>query len=516
MGNLFMKLPRSFFAIVLSVVLVLVLFKSVNAQSLNQSDTGSSDPQEIINPSDVSGPDTQETPNSETTGGTNIEIDRNIFDKNFESAPVEQAVEQFEELQAVEIGERFGTSFYGDVASASDIADTLKNLCQQTGQNAALLYVASLQDKLNLILILPSGAPQSSSSNSKCLNSATTNLEPIRKDIPEATHSIVQKVAQDLRSKITNYRNEKNNYLVPSQQLYQWIVAPFETILQANKIDTLVFSMDSGLRSIPIAALHDGKQFIIEKYSVALIPSFSLTDTRFAPIAKTEVLAMGVSESTEDQIPLPFAGVEISTLTNKIWQGQSQSLLNNASTIENLKSVSSKQRFGIIHLATHGQFNPGELSQSYIQLWNEKIRLNQLRSLSQELKWSAEPKVEMLVLSACTTALGNDEAELGFAGLAVQAGVKTALGSLWYVSDEGSLALMTKFYDELKAKSLRSLALREAQLGMLKGEVRIEDGKLRLAENNFVPLPKELDAPDNMKLSHPYFWSAFTVVGNWN
>ncbi|MBD2357061.1 CHAT domain-containing protein [Tolypothrix sp. FACHB-123] len=499
-----MKLRRSFLVTVLSVALVLILFTSVNAQNRNQSD--------------VTGPIPEEPNITEptTTGGGGIEIDRTIFDRNFESAPVDQAVEQFEELQAVEIGERYGTSFYGDVASTKEIADTLRNLCQQTGQNAALLYVTSLQDKLDLILILPSGATQSSASNSKCLNSATANLEPIRKNIPEAKHSLVQKTAQDFRQKITNFRNEKNRYLVPSQQLYQWIVAPFETTLQANKINTLIFSMDSGLRSLPIAALNDGKQFIIEKYSVALIPSFSLTDTRFAPIAQSQVLAIGVSESTEDQVPLPFAGVEISTLTNQIWRGQSQSLLNNTSTIENLKSVSSKQKFGIIHLATHGQFNPGELSQSYIQLWNEKIRLNQLRSLSQELKWSAEPKVEMLVLSACTTALGNDEAELGFAGLAVQAGVKTALGSLWYVSDEGSLALMTKFYDELKTKSLRSLALREAQLGMLKGEVRIQDGKLRLAENNIVPLPPEIDAPENLTLSHPYFWSAFTVVGNWN
>ncbi|WP_242045457.1 MULTISPECIES: CHAT domain-containing protein [unclassified Calothrix] len=510
-----MKIPRSFLGIFLSVVLVLILFKSVNAQSLNQSDTTLPDNQEILNNnSDVTGPDTQELPNN--TDGDGIEIDRDVFDKSFESAPVEQAVEQFEELQAVEIGERFGTSFYGDVASAKEIADTLRNLCQQTGQNAALLYVTSLQDKLDLILILPSGAPQSSASNSKCLNSASANLEPIRKNIPEAKHNLVQKAAQDFRLKITNFRNEKNNYLKSSQQLYQWIVAPFETTLQANKINTVVFSMDSGLRSLPIAALHDGKQFIIEKYSVALIPSFSLTDTRFAPIAQSQVLAVGVSESTEEQVPLPFAEVEISTLTNKIWQGQSQSLLNTASTIENLKSVSSKQRFGIIHLATHGQFNAGELSKSYIQLWNEKIRLNQLRGLSQELKWSAEPKVEMLVLSACTTALGNDEAELGFAGLAVQAGVKTALGSLWYVSDEGSLALMTKFYDELKAKSLRSLALREAQLAMLKGEVRIEDGKLRLGENNLVSLPAEINAPENLRLSHPYYWSAFTVVGNWN
>lgn len=507
-----MKLPRSSFAIILSVALVLIFFQSVYAQSANQSDNGGSDTQEIVNPSDVTGPDIQET-NPNDTG---VEIDRDSFDQSFETAPIAQAVAQFEELQAFEIGERFGTSLYGEVTSASDIAQSLKNLCQQTGQNAALLYVASLKDKLDLILILPSGAQQTSSSNSKCLNSVSDKIEPIRKDIPEAKHSTVQKLAQEFRSKITNYRNQKNNYLAPSQQLYKWIVAPFEPALQSNKINTLIFSMDSGLRSIPIAALHDGKQFIIEKYGVALIPSFSLTDTRYAPIAKSEVLAVGVSESTEDQVPLPFAGIEVNTLTNKIWQGQAQALLNKASTIENLKSVSNIQRFGIIHLATHGEFNPGELTKSFIQLWNEKIRLNQLRTLSQELKWSADPKVEMLVLSACTTALGNNEAELGFAGLAVQAGVKTTLGSLWYVSDEGSLALMTKFYDELKATSLRSLALRQAQLAMLKGEVRIQDGKLRLSENNLISIPPELDVVENMTLSHPYFWSAFTVIGNWN
>ena len=122
----------------------------------------------------------------------------------------------------------------------------------------------------------------------------------------------------------------------------------------------------------------------------------------------------------------------------------------------------------------------------------------------------------MLVLSACRTALGNQQAELGFSGLAVQAGVKSVLGSLWYVSDQGSLALITKFYEQLKLTSLRSESLRQAQIGMLKGEVRITDKYLYLSPENRIALSPELANLDSINLSHPYYWSAFTMIGNWN
>ncbi|NET58419.1 MAG: CHAT domain-containing protein, partial [Symploca sp. SIO2E6] len=124
-----------------------------------------------------------------------------------------------------------------------------------------------------------------------------------------------------------------------------------------------------------------------------------------------------------------------------------------------------------------------------------------------------DPPVSLLVLSACRTAVGNDEAELGFAGLAVQAGVSTAMGSLWYVSDEGTLGLMTKFYEELKQIPVKAEALRQTQLAMLKGEVRIEDGQL-IVDNERIPLPPELAQLPDKDFSHPYYWSAFTLIGN--
>jgi CHAT domain-containing protein len=121
-----------------------------------------------------------------------------------------------------------------------------------------------------------------------------------------------------------------------------------------------------------------------------------------------------------------------------------------------------------------------------------------------------------MVLSACRTALGDQQAELGFAGLTIQTGVKTALGSLWYVSDEGSLALMTKFYEQLKTAPIKSEALQQAQLAMIKGQVRLEDRQLQLDEEKLFPLSPEVGVRQNMNLSHPYYWSAFTMIGNWN
>jgi CHAT domain-containing protein len=263
--------------------------------------------------------------------------------------------------------------------------------------------------------------------------------------------------------------------------------------------------MDSGLRSLPIAALHDGKGFLVERYSVGLMPSLSLTDTRYQDIRNSQVLAMG-AETFQDQKPLPAVPVEVSTISRRLWQGKS--FLDSAFTLQNLKTARQQQPFGIIHLATHGEFQPGAPSNSYIQLSDTKLHLDQLRQLG----WN-KPPVELLVLSACRTALGDEQAELGFAGFSVLAGVKSSLASLWYVSDQGTLALMTDFYEQLKVAPIKSEALRQAQLAMIKGEVRLEDGVLRTPSTDVI-LPPQLAVLRNQKLQHPYYWAAFTMIGN--
>jgi CHAT domain-containing protein len=296
-----------------------------------------------------------------------------------------------------------------------------------------------------------------------------------------------------------------DGYLAPAGQLYRWLVAPLEADLKALGIQNLAFVMDTGLRALPLAALHDGQQFLVEKYSVGLMPSLSLTDTRYKNIKNMQVLAMGAAKFPNLQ-PLPAVPVELSVITPSLWRGKS--FLNEAFTLENLKEQRQRQPFGMIHLATHATFRPGSPANSYIELWDSKLRLNQLSQLG----WN-DPPVELLVLSACRTALGDEQAELGFGGLAVQAGVKSALGSLWFVSDEGTLALMTQFYQQLKTAPIKAEALRQAQLAMLKGQVHIEGGKL-LTGKESVPLPPELAKLKDKNFEHPYFWAAFTMVGS--
>jgi CHAT domain-containing protein len=414
------------------------------------------------------------------------------------SGDINAAVQRFEESQVAQFSTYLGIEFFGKISSLEQTCQTLDELSQATDTKPALIYVVSHLDKLELLLILPS-------------------CQRVRRVIPEANRQVIDKVAQDFRTQIINPIADNSRNSSSAQQLYRWIVTPLEAELQANQIKSLVFCMDVGLRSIPLAALYNGQQFLIEQYSVALIPSFSLTDTRYQRLENLRLLAMGISKSTQKERPLPAVVVEVSNLTSQLWQGKA--LLDEDSTVNNFKAANRQERFGIIHMATHAEFQPGRASNSYVQFWDEKLRLEQLRQLSLELEWEAPPKIEMLVLSACRSALGDAQAELGFTGLAVQAGVKSALGSLWYVSDESTMALMAQFYQQLKTAKTRVEALRQAQLAMLKGEVRIQGGQLRLlveGQEQWILLPAELNLQDDLRLSHPYYWSAFTMIGNWN
>ncbi|MFB8789235.1 MAG: CHAT domain-containing protein [Potamolinea sp.] len=371
------------------------------------------------------------------------------------------------------------------IATLDQAQATLSRIEQATNFKSTFIYATFVDEQLELMLVTSSG-------------------KPILRRVEGADRTKVLQVAEEFQQTVTNARNRRG-YLPSAQQLYQWLIAPIEKDLQARGINNLAFIMDTGLRSIPLAALHDGQGFIVEKYSVGLMPTLSLTDTRYVDIRNMRVLAMGADKFPENN-PLPSVPVELETITNKLWQGKS--FLNNTFTLENLKEARKKEPFGIIHLATHGDFQTGDISRSFIQLWDKKLPVNEMRKLGLN-----NPPVELLVLSACRTALGDEQVELGFAGFAVSAGVKSALGSLWYVSDEGTLGLMTEFYKELKQAPIKAEALRRAQLAMLRGEVRLKGGKL-IASRETISLPSPLAQMGDRDLSHPYYWSAFTLIGN--
>ena len=317
------------------------------------------------------------------------------------------------------------------------------------------------------------------------------------------TRKQVLDVVSDYRRNVTNLRRP-GAYLQPATELHQFLLAPLEPHLQARGINNLSFIMDAGLRAIPLAALYDGEQFAIEKYSLGMMPSLSLTDTSYRDLRDRSILAMG-AEKFPQQNDLPAVPVELAMITETLWQGTAY--LDDAFTLNNFHAARQQGDYHIVHLATHGEFKAGAPSNSYIQFWDEKLSLDRLP----ELKLN-NPQVDLLVLSACRTALGDEQAELGFSGLAVMAGVKSAVGSLWYVNDQGTLAFMSHFYDRLQAHSTKAEALRQAQLAMLNGNIRVEGGQL-ITPSGGVDLPSELVGMSDRNLAHPYYWSAFTLIG---
>lgn len=391
----------------------------------------------------------------------------------------------------------FGSDLSSQSLKVDEIAAILGKIARQTRKKPALVYVVPGSKQLQVLLVMPQS-------------------QLIRRSIPEANSSVLFDVVQKFSQEITDPRKRtKTSYLATSKQLYQWLIAPLEPSLKAQNIDTLIFCMGGGLRTLPLAALNNGQQFLVEKYSIGLIPAFNITNTIYKDSKNSLVLAMGASKFT-DKTSLPAVPVELSNIFGNFlgiqspgpWQGKF--LLNQRFTLNNLKSQRASQRFGIVHLATHAEFLPGKPSNSYIQFWDTKLRLNQMR----QLQWN-NPLVELLVLSACSTALGDKDAERGFAGLAVHSGVKSALASLWSVSDEGTLALMVEFYQQLRIAPIKAEALRQAQIAMLRGEVRLEAGKLRGSTlRGGVSLPKNLAILENQNFSHPYYWAAFIMIGN--
>ncbi|MDY7002624.1 MAG: CHAT domain-containing protein [Cyanobacteriota bacterium] len=386
------------------------------------------------------------------------------------------------------------------ILTEASIREIFSQIEAQTKQKPAAIYVIThpnqLTDQiegielqnftsgLTLMLVLPDG-------------------KPIVKSIPDVEAKKLRRIAKEFYIEVSDPRTTG---WPAARQLYQWLIAPLEADLKKAGINTLLFYLDRELRSIPLAALYDGQNFLIENYNFSLIPSLNLTNASYEKLENAEILAMGMSEFV-DKPTLPSVPTEILTITEKLWSGEV--LLNQSFTLENLQKKRSEQTFKIIHIATHANFSPQ--NPPYIQLWDRKLPLKELRNL----EWHKQPQVELLVLSACETGLGNtSESEMGFAGLAHQAGVKSALASLWQVSDMGTLGLMVEFYRNLKSSSIKAEALRQAQLALLRGEVEIEADLLHSNGGDASISNTLAFRLQTENLSHPYYWAGFTMVGS--
>jgi len=410
----------------------------------------------------------------------------------------------------VAIEDRYNRSYaeyYGLVPSSvtpyAEVIRRLQRLEVEPGLRSALLYInfipaaispsdmgaaltnaAQDDDQLELMLITSSG-------------------DVVYRRFKNITRAQVTQATRAMQAGVTDPTS--NAYLPPAQQLYDWLINPVAAELKRRGIENLVFLVDYPLRALPFAALYDGENFLVQRYSIGTMPSFSLTSTVYRSLQTAEVLAMGASEF-DDRLPLPAVPKELRTITSDPRQGKV--FLNEDFTLQNLRTKRQTYPFPILHLATHSEFIAGDPSRSFVQLWDGKLQITQVP----ELDWSS-PQLELLVLSACKTALGDNEAELGFSGIAFYAGVRSVLGSLWYVSDEGTLVLMTEFYNQLAQTRTRSQALQQAQILMIEG--RIQPMQMTITSSPEVPR-FEVPSPSQeaARFQHPYYWAAFIMVGN--
>jgi CHAT domain-containing protein len=276
-------------------------------------------------------------------------------------------------------------------------------------------------------------------------------------------------------------------YLTQAQQLYDWLIRPIRGYLKDNGVNTLVFVPDGALRTIPFAALHDGEHFLIQDLAVAVVPGLSLVEPKALERRNPRLLLNGISVPVLGFAPLQFVTNELGSI-DQIYSGKSssQTLLNKQFTLAALQSKLRDDQFSIVHIASHGQFDR-DVHKTFVLTYDNKLSLDELEAAIRPSQYRGRP-VELLVLSACQTAAGDDRAALGLAGVAIKAGARSALASLWFVNDQSTSALVTEFYRQLQTPGLsKAQALQAAQIKLL----------------------------SDRRYRHPCYWSPYLIIGNW-
>lgn len=364
-----------------------------------------------------------------------------------------EAREAVELLKAAELRDYF----QDDCVDAARSRATRLDIVSQT---AVVVYPILLPDRTELLVSLPGGLK--------------------RFAVPVGADILTQEVRQFRRNLEKRTTRE---YLPHAQKLYDWLIRPLEADLASSRIDTLVFVPDGSLRTIPMAALHDGEQFLIRKYALATTPGLNLTDPRPIQREKIQVLAAGLTESVQGFPPLPHVSAELQALKDAY---QGDQLLDRDFLLPTMQKELRDQPFTVLHIASHGQFE-SDVRKTFLLTFDDKLTMDRLNQFVGLFQFRDDP-LELLTLSACQTAAGDDRAALGLAGIAIKAGARSALATLWYINDQASSVLVSEFYRQLQDPSIsRAVALQRAQLKLL----------------------------NDPRHEHPGYWSPFLLINNW-
>jgi len=326
--------------------------------------------------------------------------------------------------------------------------------------HTAILYPILLPDRLELLL-----------STSHGLQQVTT---PVSRD---TLTGVVREFRRYLEKRTSR------EYLPLAQQLYGWLIQPLQSTLDAQQIETLVIVPDDPLRTIPLAALHDGQGFLIRRYAIATTPGLTLTDLRPIQHHQTQPLLNGLTQAVQGFPALEYVQGELDAI-HAVYGGKV--LENEAFRIANVQQELKQTSYSIVHIASHGQF-ASDVRNTFLLTFDDKLTLDRLERFMALGQYRDQP-VELLTLSACQTAAGDDRAALGLAGIAVKAGARSAVATLWFINDQASSLLVTEFYRQLQKPDLsKAQALQQAQLGLLA----------------------------DRRYQHPGYWAPFLLIGNW-
>ena len=326
--------------------------------------------------------------------------------------------------------------------------------------DTAVVYPIMFNSRLELLMSLPSGLKRIS--------------------VPVSADQLTQEIRAFRR--LVEKRTTRE-YLPHAQQLYDWLIRPLETDLSQLNISTLVIVPDSALRTIPLAALHDGTSFLVSKFALAMTPGLTLTDPRPLNRDKLRFLTAGLTTAVQGFPALPYVANEVESIQQLY---KSDQLLNNAFQTSRLERELREGKYGGLHIATHGKFST-DVNDSYLLTFDGKLTMQTLDQLIGLFRFRQEP-LELLTLSACQTGIGDDRAALGLAGVALKAGARSALATLWFINDEASATLISEFYRQLRDPALsKAVALQRAQQKLL----------------------------DDRIYGHPAYWSPFLLMNNW-
>ena len=327
---------------------------------------------------------------------------------------------------------------------------------------AAIVYTLVLEDRLSVLLHLPN--------------------QPIQHFSMAVSAQQVEEVTQQLRQQLVIL--SRRQYLTSAAQLYDWLIAPARAAIDRNQIETLVFVLDGPLQNVPMATLYDGELFLEEDYSVALSPGLTLINPQPWDRSRLSALSAGVTESRQGLSSLPYVASEIEKVAATI--DRHIVLLDQDFTQAALSNQLRSNLYPIVHVATHGQFG-STAEETFLLAWDALINVRDVSEILQA-NLGGRAGIDLLVLSACETASGDQRAAQGLSGVAIRSGARSTVGSLWSVNDEVTSKFVGYFYEHLTQPGVsRAAALRSAQLQLI----------------------------SDPQYQHPIHWAPYILLGSW-